>query len=149
MLLETMNRDGFVRRFTPAPFGFVERVGDDVMIDQSTFDPMTGRIETDRTVVRDGLTRRTHHSVGLPTVNEFRIALDLAGFEMMSATDHHGAPLKPARDVPDTAGARQAGWLSETAAGTKSLLSERVQSVSGARSRNRPVQPPGSRHAFE
>jgi ubiquinone/menaquinone biosynthesis C-methylase UbiE len=93
LLIETMNRDGFIRRFTSAPFAYVERVGDDMMIDQSIFDPISGRIETDRTVARDGETRTSHHSVRLLTVTEFRRALHAAGFEHIEATDHDGRPV--------------------------------------------------------
>lgn len=81
LLIETQHRDEFVRRFTPDPFGHTVRVGDDVMVDTSTFDSVTGRIETDRLVVRDGEVRRSHHSIRLPTITELRDWLSDAGFE--------------------------------------------------------------------
>jgi SAM-dependent methyltransferase len=53
-------------RFTPAPFGVTEQVGDDLRIDTSEFDCVEGRMETDRLVLRDGQVRRSHHSVRVP-----------------------------------------------------------------------------------
>jgi SAM-dependent methyltransferase len=54
LLIETLNRDGFVRTFIPDPFAAVTSVGDDLLLDRTTFDPMSGRQITRRTVVRDG-----------------------------------------------------------------------------------------------
>jgi SAM-dependent methyltransferase len=80
LLLETQNHDEFVRRFTPAPFSHQMQVNDDLMIDTSEFDCLTGRIEADRVVVRDGQVRRMHFSVRLPTIPELRFWLAEAGF---------------------------------------------------------------------
>jgi SAM-dependent methyltransferase len=80
LLLETQNHDEFVRRFTPAPFSRQLQVDDDLMIDTSEFDCVTGRIETDRVIVRDGRVRRMHFSVRFPTIPELRIWLADAGF---------------------------------------------------------------------
>ncbi len=81
LLIETQNRDEFVRRFTPSPFAHAVWVGGDVMIDTSEFDCLEGRIETDRVVVRDGAIRRSHHSVRLPSIPELRARLNDAGFD--------------------------------------------------------------------
>jgi SAM-dependent methyltransferase len=80
LLLETQNHDEFVRRFTPAPFSHQLQVDDDLMIDTSEFDCLTGRVETDRVIVRDGRVRRMHFSVRFPTIPELRIWLADAGF---------------------------------------------------------------------
>jgi SAM-dependent methyltransferase len=80
LLLETQNHDEFVRRFTPAPLSHQMQVNDDLMIDTSEFDCLTGRIEADRIIVRDGQVRRMHLSVRLPTIPELRIWLVDAGF---------------------------------------------------------------------
>lgn len=48
-------------------FTNVTQVGDDVMYDHSTLDPTTGRVETERTVIRNGQPRISHHFVRLPT----------------------------------------------------------------------------------
>jgi ubiquinone/menaquinone biosynthesis C-methylase UbiE len=90
LVIETMNRDGFIRK---APLGAsrVEfQVGDDYMLGTTDFDPVTGRIETDRTVIRDGEVRRSHHSVRLPTIPEFTKWLHDAGFKSVTMTDRQG-----------------------------------------------------------
>lgn len=90
LLIETQHRDEFVRRFTAAPFGHTVRVGDDVMVDTSEFDSVEGRIETERLVVRDGAVRRSHHSIRLPTITEFREWLMSAGFTGVEFTARDG-----------------------------------------------------------
>lgn len=80
LLLETQNHDEFVRRFTPAPFSHTVQVNDDLMIDTTEFDCLTGCIEGDRVVVRDGEVRRSHFSVRVPTIPELRVWLADAGF---------------------------------------------------------------------
>lgn len=80
LLIETHNRDEFVRRFTPAPFSHTVQIGDDLLVDTTEFDCLEGRIETDRVVVRDGDVRRSHHSVRFPAITEFRDWLTGAGF---------------------------------------------------------------------
>ncbi|MCH7584991.1 MAG: methyltransferase domain-containing protein [Acidobacteria bacterium] len=78
--MEMLHHDGLVRRFTPAPFAVTTWRGDDVMIDTSRFDPVTGRVTTDRVVYRDGKVRRSHHQVRLPTIPELDGWLSGAGF---------------------------------------------------------------------
>lgn len=78
--VETLHHDGFVRRFTAAPFTVPTFKGDDVMIDSSRFDPVTGRVITDRVVYRDGSVRRSQHRVRLPTIPELDRWLADAGF---------------------------------------------------------------------
>lgn len=80
LLIEMHNRDEFVRRFTPAPFAHTVFAGDDVLVDTTEFDCVEGRIETDRTVVRDGQVRHSHHTVRLPSIAELRSWLTDAGF---------------------------------------------------------------------
>jgi SAM-dependent methyltransferase len=92
LLLELHNRDELVRRFTPAPFGHIIQIGDDIRIDTSEFDPVEGRMETDRVVVRDGLVRRSHLSVRLPTITELRGWLAEAGFSGARFTARDGQP---------------------------------------------------------
>lgn len=90
LLIETQHRDEFVRRFTAAPFGHTVRVGDDIMVDTSEFDSVEGRIETERLVVRDGAVRRSHHSIRLPTITEFREWIMAAGFTNVRFTARDG-----------------------------------------------------------
>lgn len=78
--MEMIHHDGFVRRLTAAPFAAPTFRGDDVMIDSSRFDPVTGRVITDRVVYRDGRVRRSQHRVRLPTIPELDMWLADAGF---------------------------------------------------------------------
>jgi 2-polyprenyl-3-methyl-5-hydroxy-6-metoxy-1,4-benzoquinol methylase len=94
LLLETMHHDGFVRGFTNAPAATVTERGDDVMTDVTTFNPIKGRIETDRTARRDDAIRRSHHSVRVPTVPEFDEWLTAAGFTTRGYSGRAGRPLK-------------------------------------------------------
>jgi SAM-dependent methyltransferase len=80
LVMDMHNRDEIVRRFTPAPFGLVTQVGDDIRVDTHTFDCVAGRMETDRIVVRDGQVRRSHFSVRIPAITELRVWLGDAGF---------------------------------------------------------------------
>lgn len=98
LLLETQNHDEFVRRFTPAPFSYGMQVNDDLMIDTSEFDCLTGCVETDRVVVRDGRVRRSPFSLRLPTVPELGAWLADAGFAASEFRARDGRP--PAIDRP-------------------------------------------------
>lgn len=80
LLLEMQNHDEFVRRLVTVPFGRQVQVNDDLMIDTSEFDCLTGRAEGDRVIVRDGRVRRMHLSVRIPTIPELRAWLADAGF---------------------------------------------------------------------
>jgi SAM-dependent methyltransferase len=90
--IETIHHDGFVRRFTPAPFASTTFKDEDVMIDTSVFDPVTGRIHTDRMVYRDGEVRKSQHQVRLPTIPEFEQWLTAAGFV---DREYYGADRSP------------------------------------------------------
>jgi SAM-dependent methyltransferase len=93
LLIETMQHDSFVRHFTIAPDALILEVGADLMIDTCNFDVLTGRIEVERTVVRDGETRRSQHFVRVPTVNEWATWLADAGFAHTEFSERSGAPL--------------------------------------------------------
>ncbi|HZU73798.1 MAG TPA: methyltransferase domain-containing protein [Acidimicrobiales bacterium] len=95
LLIETMHHDGFLRSVLagPVPSVFKITVGDDLMVDETDFDPLTGRSETERTVVRDGQVRRSHFSVRLPTPPELVGWLNDAGFDRVSFSDRGGRPL--------------------------------------------------------
>lgn len=94
LLVGTLHHDGFVRHFTEAPDATVLEVGDDLMVDVSRFDPVLGRVDTDRTVVRGGQVRRSSHFVRLPTVPEWTDWLRQAGFARSHAAGPGGAPLE-------------------------------------------------------
>lgn len=93
LLIETMHHDGFVRNHTPAPAATVVQRGDDLMVDVTEFDPISGRVKTDRTVTRNGSVRRSNYFVRLPTVPEFDHWLAAAGFSHRNYRDRRGAAL--------------------------------------------------------
>jgi ubiquinone/menaquinone biosynthesis C-methylase UbiE len=93
LLIETLHHDGFVRGFVGDPAAIVTERGDDSMTDVSTFDPITGRVETSRTVRRDGEVRRSNHAVRLPTVPELDSWLGNSGFVERTYSDRGGRPL--------------------------------------------------------
>lgn len=74
---ELNNRDALVRAFLPTTS---VRRGDDLLVDRHGLDPLTGRIDTERLVVRGGAVRRTGYSVRLFTFTELREWLADAGF---------------------------------------------------------------------
>ena len=93
LVLDVHNRDALMRVFQPD--GAVER-GDDIMVDRRSFDVVTGRLESDRIVVRGGRTRRMHFSVRLFTFTELRDWLRSAGFSSVGGYDKvSGEPLTP------------------------------------------------------
>jgi ubiquinone/menaquinone biosynthesis C-methylase UbiE len=93
VLVETMHHDGVVRHFTAAPDATVVSRGDDAQIDLSRFDPLTGRIVTERTVYRDGAVRRSAHFIRLPTPPEWSTWLEVAGFRDARFSAGGGGPL--------------------------------------------------------
>jgi ubiquinone/menaquinone biosynthesis C-methylase UbiE len=80
VLIETMHHDGAVRHFTEAPDAVVLTRGEDAQVDVSRFDPVTGRMETERTIYRDGQVRHSSHAIRLPTPPEWVAWLEGAGF---------------------------------------------------------------------
>ncbi len=96
LLIETMHRDGIVRAFPATGSTHVERAGPDgmdLMIDSSTFDVDSGRLLTERIVVRDGKSTTSNYSVRLPAPTEFRTWLQEAGFRSLRFSTRHGQPL--------------------------------------------------------
>jgi ubiquinone/menaquinone biosynthesis C-methylase UbiE len=94
VLIETMQHDGVVRHFTAAPDATVIRRGDDAQVDVSRFDPLTGRIVTDRTVYRGGDVRHSSHFIRLPTPPEWTLWLEGAGFHSVRTSAGGGGPLE-------------------------------------------------------
>jgi len=93
VLIETMHHDGVVRHFTAAPDATVIRRGADAQVDVSHFDPLTGRIVTDRTVYRGGQVRHSSHFIRLPTPPEWTEWLVGAGFSDVGSSAGGGGPL--------------------------------------------------------
>jgi len=94
VLIETMHHDGVVRHYTAAPDATVLWRGDDAQVDLSRFDPLTGRIATERTVYRDGAIRRSSHFIRLPTPPEWTQWLEAAGFRDARFSAGGGGPLE-------------------------------------------------------
>ena len=85
MAIDVHNGYALVRRLDPE--GVLERDGNFVL-DLRELDVTTGRIETERIVIRDGETRRAHFSVRLFTYVELRDWLLQAGFGDVAGYDH-------------------------------------------------------------
>jgi SAM-dependent methyltransferase len=94
VLIETMHHDAVVRHFTAAPDATVIRRGDDAQVDVSRFDPLTGRLVTDRTVYRAGVVRESSHYIRLPTPPEWTAWLEGAGFGGVRCTAGGGGALE-------------------------------------------------------
>ncbi|GAA4608024.1 class I SAM-dependent methyltransferase [Actinoallomurus liliacearum] len=90
--VELNNRDWIIRNFQPA--SIIERE-DDLLIDQRTLDPLTGRAVTERTVVRQGRVRRIPFYVRMFTFTELRDWLLAAGFRTVTGHGDEGGPLTP------------------------------------------------------
>lgn len=90
--IEMLHHDGFVRSFTAPPFSAPLYRGNDVMIDSARFDPVTGRVITERIIYRDREIRRTEHQIRLPTIPEFDVWLADAGFSKRSFHGPDGDP---------------------------------------------------------
>lgn len=69
-----------------------ERDGN-LMIDRKRFEPLTGRDVTERTVIRDGRTRRVRYDLRLFTFTEIRTWLHDAGFTSVAGYGEDGGPL--------------------------------------------------------
>jgi SAM-dependent methyltransferase len=87
---DLMNRDWLVREFQSDRLA-AER-GDDLVIDRSKFDPLAGRVYTERIVLRAGRLRRIPFFVRLFTFTELRDWLLTAGFGTVDGYGDDGMP---------------------------------------------------------
>ena len=90
LAIETLSFAYLLRHFSQS--SVVQR-GDDFMIDQHRLDLLTSRVFTERTIVRDGRTRRVPFFVRLFTYTELRERLLAAGFTQVSGYGADQAPL--------------------------------------------------------
>jgi len=90
LLVELNNRDAILSHLQHA--SVVERNGN-YMIDQTRYDVPTGRLITERTVIRDGMVRQMHFFVRMFTFPELRDWLLAADFSSVEAFDEQAAPL--------------------------------------------------------
>lgn len=95
LAMDLHSRDGLLRRM-PArgPLVGVTERDDDFLIERVRFDPLAGRSDTERIVVRDGRVRRFRFSLAMPTVSLLRAWLRDAGFSDVVAHGEHGEPLR-------------------------------------------------------
>jgi SAM-dependent methyltransferase len=92
LLMEQASREMLVASIPPSgqAVWMVER-GDDLQVDKVTFDPVAGRSQTERIIVRDGRVRRTGFSLAQPTAAQLVEMLHQAGFDRVRAFDETGA----------------------------------------------------------
>jgi SAM-dependent methyltransferase len=88
--IEMNNRDWMVRNFQAA--SVIEQDGD-LAIDRRHYEPLTGRMLTIRTVVRDGRTRHVPFFVRMFTFTELRDWLLEAGFTVVDGYNEDGGTL--------------------------------------------------------
>ncbi|MFI0466519.1 class I SAM-dependent methyltransferase [Saccharopolyspora sp. 5N102] len=93
--LELNNITNLLRRYQDA---VVRQVGEDMTVDQHRLDPVNFRSGVERTIIRDGRTRRIRYSVRFFTVPELREWLHQAGFRDVEVYGDDGAPLTAAHD---------------------------------------------------
>jgi SAM-dependent methyltransferase len=91
--VELQHRDWIVGALQPAVV--MERDGD-LLVDRNQFEPLTGRIVSERTVVRGGRVRRVRFFVRLFGFTELRDWLLAAGFAAVDGFDQDGASLSAA-----------------------------------------------------
>ncbi|MGK5550391.1 SAM-dependent methyltransferase [Actinomadura kijaniata] len=90
LLLESMNRDWLLGRFQHA--SVVERDGDRI-VDRHRWEPLTGRLVTERTLIRDGRVKELEYFLRLFPFTELRDWLLEAGFTAVDGLDDDGGPL--------------------------------------------------------
>ena len=90
LLIEHINRDVVLSHLQGA--AVVERDGN-YMIDQSRYDVATGRMLTERTILRSGQARRMRFFVRMFSFPELRDWLLAAGFSQVEGFDEQGTPL--------------------------------------------------------
>ena len=90
LLIETMHKDRLLQTFQPILLD--ERDGD-YMIDRNRFDPLTGRIESARIIIRDGIVRHAPFFVRLFSYTELASWLRGAGFVDVAGYGRDEQPL--------------------------------------------------------
>lgn len=89
-LLDMIHKDGLLPHWMPST---VVEVGGALQVDERTFDPLTGRVHTRRTTVKDGRVRRAVFEVRLFAFTELRDWLHDAGFRSVDGRAGDGGPL--------------------------------------------------------
>ena len=89
-LLELNHGPTLIAGFLPS---VVTRRGEDAMIDEHTYNPLTGRVHNVRTILRHGRVREARFSTRLFAFPELRDWLTQAGFSRVEGFDGEGDPL--------------------------------------------------------
>jgi SAM-dependent methyltransferase len=89
-LVELNHKDGLLPHWLPAS---VTEVDGSILVDERDFDPLTGRSNSWRTIVRDGQVRRSFFFTRLVSFTELRDWLLDAGFRTVDGYDGAGGPL--------------------------------------------------------
>lgn len=76
---DTFNRDSFLKYYLPF---IIQEKGNDIMFDVNTFDSATGRLNSKRTVIRNGERKEKPFSVRLYNACEIRLLLERAGLKI-------------------------------------------------------------------
>jgi SAM-dependent methyltransferase len=94
-VIEAVNPIGMVRTRADADGNFIEEtwLDDDLMSLHLTYDPVEGRNNVERTIVKDGVVRRLTFSVRLYSPTELGGMLERCGFEVRRVVNREGAPL--------------------------------------------------------
>jgi SAM-dependent methyltransferase len=95
LAMDLDNLPKFLTTWTPSRIT-AARPGGDMLVDRNRFDPVTARVEVERTVVRDGQARRLTFVKRLFAFPELRDWLTAAGFAGVSAYGEDGEPLHAA-----------------------------------------------------
>ena len=77
LCLDTINRDAWLTHANPAA---LTEKGEDVMLDKNTFDPITGRVNTQRIIFREGVRREGRFFLRIYSATELRTLLLRVGF---------------------------------------------------------------------
>ncbi|MGH9246432.1 MAG: class I SAM-dependent methyltransferase [Acidimicrobiales bacterium] len=92
-LVELNHKDGLLPHWLPAT---VTEVDDGILIDQREFDPLTGRSNAHRTIIRNGAVRRSFYFTRLFSFTELRDWLLAAGFRTVDGFAGDGGTLTAA-----------------------------------------------------
>lgn len=89
-LVELNHKDGLLPHYLPSAVG---RVGEDLLVDEYSYDPITGRSITRRTTIRDGERKETTYFVRMFSFTELRDWLLQAGFSSVQGYAGDGSNL--------------------------------------------------------
>jgi SAM-dependent methyltransferase len=92
LLIDHWNLPNVLRGAQPS-MGIASQVGDDMMIFSSRYNPLSGRNESERLLIRAGKVSRHPFSIRCFTYAELRDWLTQAGFSRVDAHSREGGPL--------------------------------------------------------